>query len=149
VLEQSDTELTEADQSDEPELHQEPAPVRRQAPSTIGARIVDPKLGAARREVKVVMYSAPWCSICDRARTFLTARQVQLEEHDIERSASAEKQLVQINAAGSVPTFIVEQKAIVGFHPWGLEDAIDEAARSHYCADDLEAAVCERPRLRR
>jgi len=74
---------------------------------------------------------------------------VQLEEHDIERSASASKQLAQINAAGSVPTFIVEQKAIIGFHPWGLEDAIDEAARSHYCADDLEAAVCERPRMRR
>jgi len=111
---------------------------------TVGQRIVDPRLIEARRRVRVTMYSAPWCFICDRARSFLDAREVDLVDYDVDVDTAAERRLQQINNTGSIPTFVVDGKTIVGFHPWGLEDAIDAVAQRHYCSDDQEAAVCER-----
>jgi len=111
---------------------------------TIGKKIVDPRLIEARKSVKVTMYSAPWCFICDRARSFLEAREVELVDHDVDMDAEAEKRLQQLNPTGSIPTFIVDGETIVGFHPWGLEDLIDEAAQQHFCIKNTQGAVCER-----
>lgn len=125
----------------------------KKRPRTVGARIVDPRLAAARREVVVTMYSAPWCFICDRARAFLEAREVEVIEHDVDREPRAQKELEAINAAGSIPTFVVDRKTIVGFHPWGLEDAIDRVAQERFCVApaklangnaNVQGAVCER-----
>lgn len=121
------------------------APSKKRArPRTIGKKIVDPRLIEARKSVKVTMYSAPWCFICDRARSFLEAREVELVEYDVDMDPEAEKRLQQLNATGSIPTFIVDGKAIVGFHPWGLEDTIDAAAQEHFCMKNTQGAVCER-----
>jgi len=111
---------------------------------TVGKRIVDPRLIEARKSVRVTMYSAPWCFICDRARTFLEAREVDLDDYNVDVDADAAKRLEQLNPDGSIPTFIVDGKTIVGFHPWGLEDAIDAAAQEHYCMTSSQGAVCER-----
>jgi glutaredoxin len=117
---------------------------KRARPRTVGKKIVDPRLIEARKSVKVTMYSAPWCFICDRARSFLEAREVDLTEYDVDLDAEAEKRLQQLNPAGSIPTLIVDGKTIVGFHPWGLEDLIDEAAQQHFCLKNTQGAVCER-----
>jgi glutaredoxin len=117
-------------------------PVKR--PRTVGKKIVDPRLIEARKQVKITMYSAPWCFICDRARDFLVSREVDLTEHDVDVEPSASKALEQLNPAGSIPTFVIEGETIVGFHPWGLEDAIDRAAQAQFCADNDKGAVCER-----
>lgn len=123
---------------------EESAPVKKRRVRTVGEKIVDARLIEARKSVRVTMYSAPWCFICDRARTFLEAREVDLVDYNVDEDAAAEKRLEQLNPAGSIPTFIVEGKTIVGFHPWGLEDAIDLAAQEHYCAKTSQGAVCER-----
>ncbi len=117
-------------------------PVKR--PRTVGKKIIDPRLVEARKQVRITMYSAPWCFICDRARDFLVSREVNLVEHDVDLEPSASKALAQLNPAGSIPTFVIEGETIVGFHPWGLEDAIDQAAQAHFCADNDQGAVCER-----
>jgi glutaredoxin len=117
-------------------------PMKR--PRTVGKKIVDPRLVAARKQVRVTMYSAPWCFICDRARDFLVSREVDLVELDVDDDASAAKRLEQLNPAGSIPTFVIEGETTIGFHPWGLEDAVDRAAQAHYCADTGKGAVCER-----
>jgi glutaredoxin len=111
---------------------------------TVGKKIVDPRLIEARKSVKVTMYSAPWCFICDRARSFLEAREVELVDYDVDMNGDAERRLQQLNPTGSIPTFIVDGKTIVGFHPWGLEDSIDEAAQQHFCMKNTQGAVCER-----
>lgn len=117
-------------------------PIKR--PRTVGKKIVDPRLVEARKQVRITMYSAPWCFICDRARDFLLSREVDLVEHDVDLEPSASKTLAQLNPAGSIPTFVIEGETIVGFHPWGLEDAIDQAAQARFCADNDKGAVCER-----
>jgi glutaredoxin len=117
---------------------------KRARPRTVGKKIVDPRLIEARKSVKVTMYSAPWCFICDRARSFLEAREVALTEYNVDVDADAERRLQQLNPTGSIPTLIVDGKTIVGFHPWGLEDLIDEAAQQHFCMKNTQGAVCER-----
>lgn len=123
----------------------EPSPKRKRV-RTVGKKIVDPRLIEARKSVRVVMYSAPWCFICDRARTFLDAREVDLVDYNVDLDEDADRRLSQINPNGSIPTFVVDGKTIVGFHPWGLEDAIDVVAQRNYCTQGapVEGAVCER-----
>jgi glutaredoxin len=111
---------------------------------TVGKKIVDPRLIEARKSVKVTMYSAPWCFICDRARSFLDAREVDLTDYDVDTDPEADKRLQQLNPTGSIPTFVIDGKTIVGFHPWGLEDLIDTAAQEHFCMKNTQGAVCER-----
>ena len=121
---------------------------KRKRMRTVGKRIVDPRLIEARKSVRVTMYSAPWCFICDRARSFLEAREVELVDYNVDLDADAEKRLEQLNPTASIPTFIVDGKTIVGFHPWGLEDAIDAVAQENYCVQSGmhsdKGAVCER-----
>jgi len=139
----ADTLMAEATAPPKPAA---PAPIssKRARARTIGKKIIDPRLIEARKSVKVTMYSAPWCFICDRARNFLEAREVQLVDYDVDMDLEAEKRLQQLNPTGSIPTFIVDGKTIVGFHPWGLEDLIDEAAQQHFCMKNTQGAVCER-----
>lgn len=111
---------------------------------TVGKKIVDPRLIEARKSVRVTMYSAPWCFICDRARSFLEAREVDLTDYNVDTDAEAERRLQQLNPTGSIPTLIVDGKTVVGFHPWGLEDLIDTAAQEHFCMKNTQGAVCER-----
>lgn len=92
------------------------------------------ELSRARSKVQVIMFGAPWCYICDRARDFLKARDVTLVEYDIEMSGEAMDALSDVNPASTIPTFQIADEAIVGFHPWVLEDAINAVALERYAS---------------
>lgn len=139
-----DTKAAGAATTDPASSKKEAVSGKRARMRTIGKKIVDPRLIEARKSVKVTMYSAPWCFICDRARSFLEAREVELVDYDVDMDVEAEKRLQQLNPTGSIPTFIVDGQTIVGFHPWGLEDSIDAAAQQHFCMKNTQGAVCER-----
>jgi glutaredoxin len=89
---------------------------------------------AARASVNVTMYATPWCYICDRARDFMSARDVSFKEIDIEHDPAGARKLAKLNQTMTVPTFEIEGRAYVGFNPWDLEDAIRDAALQHYAA---------------
>lgn len=145
VVEEEEREAKPAAAAVQEEPAKAEAPVTpRKRVRTVGKKIVDPRLIEARKSVKVTMYSAPWCFICDRARSFLEAREVDLVDYNVDMDPEAEKRLEQLNPTGSIPTFIVDGKTIVGFHPWGLEDSIDAAAQEHFCMKNTQGAVCER-----
>ncbi len=63
---------------------------------------------------KVVMYSAPWCGVCKRARLFFKSRGIHFRELDIERSTMARRELERMNARG-VPVILVGGKRMNGF----------------------------------
>jgi glutaredoxin len=63
---------------------------------------------------KVVMYSAPWCGVCKRARQFFKARGIPFREMDVERSTMARRELERMNARG-VPVILVGGKRMSGF----------------------------------
>jgi mycoredoxin len=45
----------------------------------------------------IVIYSAPWCSDCWRAKFFLKERGVQFEEVNVEEDAASEKIVILAN----------------------------------------------------
>jgi glutaredoxin len=67
--------------------------------------------------VAVTMYATPWCFICDRARDFLLARNVELTEYDVDRDKEAERRLKKGNPSASLPTFEIAGRTHVGFNP--------------------------------
>jgi len=69
---------------------------------------------------EVVLYSAPWCGVCRRARLWLKKRKVDFEEKDIEKSGSARREMFKkCEAAGvgtdAVPVIVVDGELMVGF----------------------------------
>ena len=111
----------------------QPASVQKSAataaagkPATTSA--VTPPSAAAFAPVAVTMYATPWCFICDRARDFLLARNVELTEYDVDRDREAERRLKKGNPSASLPTFEIAGRTHVGFNPWDLEDALRSAA---------------------
>jgi glutaredoxin len=80
-----------------------------------------------RGSIRIVMYSAPWCYVCDRARDFLHADVVELVERDVERDPSAARALAARNPMQTLPTFEVSGETLVGFSPYALEQAVRTA----------------------
>jgi len=77
--------------------------------------------------VRIVMYSAPWCYVCDRARDFLHADVVELIDRDIERDPNAARALATLNPMQTLPTFEVSGETLVGFSPYALEQSVRAA----------------------
>lgn len=79
---------------------------------------------------KVTMYSASWCGVCNKARSFLTKEGIAFVEHDIEKDKSAARALrnkaqqAGVSATG-VPVFDIGGRIIPGFDP----ETIKRAAR--------------------
>jgi glutaredoxin len=80
------------------------------------------------QEVQVVMFATRWCDICDRARSLLLTRGVTLIEHDIDADKGAAQKLAKLNPALTVPTFQIAGRTFIGFNPWDIQDAVQEAA---------------------
>jgi glutaredoxin len=95
--------------------------------------------------VRIVMYRAPWCYVCDRARDFLGADVVDLVELDVESSPAALRALTARNPMQTLPTFVIRGAVIVGFSPYDLEQAVREALAPAPSASGLLAAAADPP----
>lgn len=63
---------------------------------------------------RVVMYSAPWCGVCKRAKRFFQAKNIPFRELDIEKNRMAKREHERMNARG-VPVILVGDKRMNGF----------------------------------
>jgi glutaredoxin len=88
----------------------------------------DEELERLKRGVKVTMYARSNCSLCDQARTFLRSRRYPLTELDVEASPTDKVVLESLNPAGTMPTFVVDGKTIIGYDRSVLDEAIQKAA---------------------
>ncbi len=86
-------------------------------------------LKAARRSVRVTVYTTSWCPHCTRARNWLRANEINFAEHDIEQSASARRDRDRINPQGGVPTVDIDGQVLTGFGEQNWERAIASAAQ--------------------
>lgn len=86
------------------------------------------EMEAAKRTVPITMYARSNCSLCDSARTFLKTRRYSLKELDVEASATDKVVLESLNPAGTMPTFVVDGRTIVGYDRTVLDEAIAKAA---------------------
>ena len=65
---------------------------------------------------EVVMYSASWCGVCDRARAYFERNEVPYREYDVEESTKGRKDFAAMGAKG-VPVILVGDQRMIGFSP--------------------------------
>lgn len=87
-----------------------------------------PGLAVARRRVSITMYSADWCGSCRRAREYLREHHIRYTDRDIDDGERNRERLRALNPEGSIPTFDIEDRVLVGFGPASLEATITAAA---------------------
>lgn len=83
---------------------------------------------AARRKARdkktdgqtVVMYSAKWCGVCQRAKAYFKQHGVGYVERDIDESAEALRQFRKLGGRG-VPLILVGQTKLSGFSAASFE----------------------------
>ncbi len=110
-------------------------PTQRSQPTTIVSPVgVEPteltneEIEAKKRRVPITMFMTPKCTLCNSARTFLKGRGYLLREFDVEQSATDRVILESVNASGTVPTFDVDGRILVGYDAAVLDQAIEAKA---------------------
>jgi len=88
------------------------------------------ELEAAKRTVKIVLYTGDNCSLCSRAREFLAERNYNFQEINVDKSETDAILLKSLNPAGSVPTFDVEGKVLVGYNRSTLDKEITRVGKA-------------------
>ncbi|MFO7603880.1 MAG: DUF4124 domain-containing protein [Gammaproteobacteria bacterium] len=79
-----------------------------------------------KREIKVsgrpavIMYSASWCGVCDRAKQYFHDHRIAFKELDIEKSSAGRRGFAKLNGQG-VPIILVGEKRMNGFDPARFE----------------------------
>ena len=62
----------------------------------------------------VVMYSAAWCGVCQRARQFFKTNNIAYSEYDVETSAKGKNNFARLQGRG-VPIILMNGKRMNGF----------------------------------
>lgn len=73
----------------------------------------------------VVIFTAPWCGFCDKARAYLDRRGVDFREIDIEGSSRARRQFNEVGGRGIPLTFIGDER-IAGFSAGMYGEALED-----------------------
>lgn len=76
-------------------------------------------------EHEVVIFTAPWCGYCNKARAHLNEREVNFLEIDIESSANASQQWRDAGGRG-VPLAFFQAQRISGYSRSVYAQLIDE-----------------------
>lgn len=85
------------------------------------------QLDAARRSVKVILYTTERCTRCTEARSYLVAQGIYPTERDIDKDARARARHRALTRKGGLPALEVDGKVLVGFQPERLDKAIQRA----------------------
>jgi glutaredoxin len=67
----------------------------------------------------VVIYSASWCGVCKKAKTYFRRNGIPFTEYDIEKGTRAKRMYKKLGATG-VPVIIVGRKRMNGFSEAGF-----------------------------
>ncbi len=67
------------------------------------------------RRHRVLVFTTPTCSWCQRLKAYLRERHVQFREIDVSRDATAARDLVRRTGQMGVPVIEIDGRPIVGF----------------------------------
>jgi glutaredoxin-like YruB-family protein len=71
----------------------------------------------------VVVYGTSWCPYCKRAREYLTSKNIEYTDYDIEKSEIGAQQYQTLNGRG-VPLIMIGNTKIEGFNPEIVNQAL-------------------------
>lgn len=66
--------------------------------------------------MRVILFTAPGCPWCNRAKRYLRERGISFKEVDISRNPSAARDLIRMTGQSGVPVIVIDGKVIVGFN---------------------------------
>ena len=69
---------------------------------------------------KVVIFSAPWCGACKKAKKYFRRQGIPFTDYDIDRSNKAKRLYKQLGAKG-VPVILVGNRRMNGFTEAGFK----------------------------
>ncbi|MCV2395367.1 glutathione S-transferase N-terminal domain-containing protein [Actinotalea sp. M2MS4P-6] len=64
---------------------------------------------------KVLVFTTPTCSWCNRLKAYLRERRVPFREVDVSRDTSAARDVQRRTGQMGVPVIVIDNKPIVGF----------------------------------
>lgn len=67
--------------------------------------------------MQVEIYTTHSCPYCQRVKEFLTEREVDYVEYNVEDDFEARKRMVELSRHTTVPTIVVGEDVVVGFDP--------------------------------
>jgi glutaredoxin 3 len=67
------------------------------------------------RRHRVLIFTTPTCSWCQRAKAYLRSQHVAFKEIDVSRDAAAARDLVRRTGQMGAPVIEIDGKSIVGF----------------------------------
>jgi len=86
-----------------------------QTPTQTGEKVKEENKKSKKIARKVVvMYSASWCRICDRARNYFKKKNIEFTEYDVDKSQKGKRDYKKLRANG-VPIIFVGKKRLNGF----------------------------------
>ena len=65
--------------------------------------------------MKILIYSASWCSPCKSAKRFLDDMNLSYEEIDIEKNNISRDKLLEMTGGHTVPQIVINDKCIGGY----------------------------------
>ena len=68
----------------------------------------------------VIIYSAVWCGVCNRAKQYFKSHNIPYREYDIETTSKGRQDFARLKARG-VPVILVGDKRMNGFSPRRFE----------------------------
>jgi len=80
-------------------------------------------------DMRVVMYTTPWCGYCRRAKTLLETNGIPFEEIDLDDDPAFRQRLFDLTGGWTVPQIVVDGRPIGGYAElWRLdrEGRLDE-----------------------
>ena len=65
----------------------------------------------------VQLYTTQSCTYCLRVKEFLSERQVDYVEYDVEDDVKARQRMMELSQHTTIPTIVVGDEVVVGFDP--------------------------------
>jgi glutaredoxin len=66
------------------------------------------------------MYSAEWCGVCKRAKSYFQENAIAFNEKDIDKSGAARREFAELGGRG-VPLILVGKRKLSGFSAASFE----------------------------
>ena len=87
--------------------------------------IVAKDCGVAGMAGRIKIYSTPGCTLCDRARRYLSEKGVDFELVDVTTNSEALLEMKKLSGgARTAPVISVGDKVLIGFDKMQLEEAL-------------------------
>ena len=78
------------------------------------------------KDVKVTIYSAPWCAFCHMAKEYLTGKKVKFTDINVEQDPDAARELVSKTGQTGIPVIQIGDATIIGFDRPRIDSALEQ-----------------------